>query len=51
MLVQEQMPFLPIYYYVNLLAYREQVKGMYLNAREMHPFKYIYVDKSVDYRF
>jgi len=45
MLVQEQLPFLPVYYYVNLLAYKEQLKGMYLNAREMHPFKYIYVDK------
>lgn len=45
MLVQEQVPFLPVYYYVNLLAYREHVKGLYLNAREMHPFKYIYVDK------
>jgi len=45
MLVQEQMPFLPIYYYVNLAAYRKDVKGIYPNPREMYPFKYIYKEK------
>jgi len=45
MLVQEQMPFLPIYYYVNLAAFREDVKGIYLNPRKMYPFKYIYKEK------
>ena len=44
LLVQEQVPFLPIYYYVNLMSYRPVLKGMYPNARDMHPFKYVYVE-------
>ncbi|MBN1764774.1 MAG: peptide ABC transporter substrate-binding protein [Sedimentisphaerales bacterium] len=45
LLIQEQMPLLPLYYYVNLQSYRPQVKGLYMNARDKHPFKYIYVEK------
>ncbi|OQA01785.1 MAG: Periplasmic oligopeptide-binding protein precursor [Planctomycetes bacterium ADurb.Bin412] len=45
MLIQEQVPFMALYYYVNLLAYRPEVKGVYPNARDMYPFKYIYVEK------
>ena len=46
MLINEQMPILPIYYYVNLMAYRNQVKGIYSNPRDMHPFKYIFVERQ-----
>jgi len=40
MLVEQEAPFLPLYYYVNALAYRPEVQGIYPNARNMHPLKY-----------
>ena len=40
-----RLKFVALYYYVNLLAYRPEVKGVYPNARDMYPFKYIYVEK------
>ena len=40
-----QVPNMPLYYYVNLLAFRPEVKGLYPNARNMYPFKYIWVEK------
>ena len=45
-LVDEQVPILPIFHYVNLQAFRTEVKGLYPNARNMHPFKHLYVDRS-----
>lgn len=45
LLMTEQMPILPIYYYVNLTALRPDVRGFYPNAREMNPWKYIYLEK------
>ncbi len=46
LLMEKHMPVLPINYYVNLNAYRPEVKGIYENGRDLHPFKYIYVEKS-----
>ena len=43
-IIQRQMPILPLYYYVSIMAYGPQVKGIYPNARQMHPLKYIYKD-------
>ena len=45
LLLQEQMPILPLYYYVNVHAFRPNVKGLYTNARDTHPLKYIYVER------
>ena len=45
LLMREQMPILPIYYYVNLTALQPEVRGFYPNAREMNPWKYIYLEK------
>lgn len=45
MLLHEQVPILPIYYYVNMMAHKDRIKGIYLNPRDLHPFKYIYVQK------
>lgn len=45
LLNHEQMPILPLYYYVNLGAFRLDVRGIYENARNMHPFKTIAVNK------
>ena len=44
LLLQEQMPILPIYYYVNVHAFRPNVKGLYTNARDTHPLKHIFVE-------
>jgi len=45
LLLQDQMPIMPIYYYVNVHAFRPNVKGLYTNARDTHPLKYIYVER------
>jgi len=45
LLLHQEAPILPLFYYVNLLAYRENVKGVYPNARDLHPLKWIYVNR------
>jgi len=45
LLLHQEAPILPLFYYVNLLAYRDNVKGIYPNARDLHPLKWIYVDR------
>lgn len=45
LLMREQLPILPIYYYVNLTALQPEVRGFYPNAREINPWKYIYLEK------
>lgn len=45
LLLQQEMPILPIYYYVHVHAFRPNVKGLYLNARDTHPLKYVYVER------
>ncbi len=47
LLMHEQVPILPIYYYVNLDAFRADVKGLYANPRHMHPFRSIHKCESV----
>ncbi len=44
MLMQKQMPILPLYHYINLMAIKPYVKGLYPNARDIHPFKNIYIE-------
>jgi oligopeptide transport system substrate-binding protein len=41
MILDQQSPLLPIFYYVNLHAYRPEIQGIYPNPRDMHPYKYI----------
>ena len=41
----DEMPIIPIYYYVNIEAFRPEIKGLYMNANYKHPFKYIYKEK------
>ena len=45
LLMHEQMPILPIYYYVNIMGFRENVRGVYPNARDKFPFKYMHIAK------
>lgn len=44
MVCVENMPILPVYYYVNQGLLRPRVKGWYENIRDLHPLQYMYVD-------
>lgn len=43
-LVEEEFPILPLYIYVNQGMLSERVGGWYENVRDIHPFKYIWMD-------
>ena len=45
MIMHEQMPILPIYYYNMLSATKPYVKGLTPNPREMNPWKYVSVER------
>jgi oligopeptide transport system substrate-binding protein len=45
LLLQHEMPILPLFYRVDTLAFRPNVKGLYTNARDTHPLKYIYIER------
>ncbi len=40
-IIQDEMPIIPMYHYVNIEAFRPGIKGIYINANQRHPFKYI----------
>ena len=44
LLTEEESPFLPLYQYVNVYAWRPSVKGIYPNPRMQFPIKYIRVE-------
>lgn len=39
----DELPIIPIYFYVNVYLVRPEVKGLYDNIRDVHPLKYIYL--------
>jgi len=41
----DEMPILPLYHYVNLYAYRPNVRGITMNPRLINPLKYVYVER------
>ncbi|MBM4037753.1 MAG: peptide ABC transporter substrate-binding protein [Planctomycetes bacterium] len=43
-LVCDEMPILPLYFYVNAYLVSPRVKGVYDNSRNFHPFQYIHLD-------
>ena len=43
-LVEQEMPILPIYYFVTTEMFRPSVKGIHQNVRGMHPMKWICVE-------
>jgi oligopeptide transport system substrate-binding protein len=40
----DEMPIIPIYYYVNQGMIRPRVKGFFENLRDQHPFQYFFID-------
>ncbi len=42
--MQDEVPILPLYHYVNLYAFRSNVKGIYMNPRLINPLKNMYVE-------
>ena len=40
----EDLPILPIYYYVNQGMLRPRLRGWSENIRDLHPFQYMYLD-------
>ena len=45
-LVVEQLPILPLYFYVNQGLLAPKVKGVYSNIRDLHPFQYIWIEEE-----
>jgi oligopeptide transport system substrate-binding protein len=41
LLVEDELPILPLYYYVSLNMYDDWVQGIYPNIRNIHPLKYL----------
>ncbi|MEW6359491.1 MAG: peptide ABC transporter substrate-binding protein [Planctomycetota bacterium] len=44
-LIEEEAPIMPVYYYVSNEMYRPEVKGMYANIRNIHPLKFVSVER------
>jgi oligopeptide transport system substrate-binding protein len=44
-LINTELPIIPIYYYVNTYLFRDNVKGIPLDKRNMVNFKSVYVEK------
>jgi oligopeptide transport system substrate-binding protein len=42
-LMCDELPILPIYFYVNTYLVHPSVRGVHDNARNYHPFQYIYI--------
>jgi oligopeptide transport system substrate-binding protein len=40
----DDLPIIPIYYYVNQGMLRPSVKNWYPNLRDLHPLQYVYID-------
>jgi len=45
-LVEEEFPILPIYIYVNRGMLNPRIKGWHANVRDLHPLKYIQIEKE-----
>jgi oligopeptide transport system substrate-binding protein len=43
-LVVDELPILPLYFYVNQGLLAPKVKGVTHNVRDLHPFQYIYIE-------
>jgi oligopeptide transport system substrate-binding protein len=47
-LLMEEMPIIPIFYYVSRNVVRPRVRGLYNNPMDMHPLQDIWIDSDVD---
>ncbi|MDO8137065.1 MAG: peptide ABC transporter substrate-binding protein [Candidatus Brocadiales bacterium] len=45
-LVEDELPILPIYYHVSFNIYRPYVKGVYPNILNVHPWKYMWIERE-----
>ncbi|MGR3220617.1 MAG: peptide ABC transporter substrate-binding protein [Candidatus Anammoxibacter sp.] len=43
-LVEDELPIIPLYFYVSHNMYRDNIKGIYPNILNIHPFKFITKD-------
>ncbi len=47
-LLMDEMPIIPIYYYVSRNVVRPRVRGFYNNLQDLHPLSAIWIDPNVD---
>jgi oligopeptide transport system substrate-binding protein len=47
-LLMDEMPIIPIYYYVSRNMVRPRVRGFYNTLQDMHPLHSIWIDTNVD---
>jgi oligopeptide transport system substrate-binding protein len=47
-LLMEEMPIIPVYYYVSRNMVRPRVRGLYNTLQDMHPLHAIWIDPHVD---
>ena len=47
-ITHDEVPIMPIYYYINIEAFRPEIKGLFINANQRHPVKYIYNENIVN---
>ncbi|HCN20054.1 MAG TPA: hypothetical protein DIS73_07225 [Planctomycetia bacterium] len=47
-LVADDLPILPVYYHVSLDMYRPHVKGVSPNLLNIHPWKYVRIDRETN---
>jgi oligopeptide transport system substrate-binding protein len=45
-ILMEELPVLPIYYYVSSKMIRESVQGWYPNLLDRHPYKYVHLESA-----
>jgi oligopeptide transport system substrate-binding protein len=46
LLVQQELPIIPIYIYVNQGMLAKKVKGWYPNVRDQHPLKFVWIEPT-----
>lgn len=44
-MINEQLPIIPLYNYVNYMLFRDNVKGLYMNPKVLTVFKPVYVER------
>lgn len=47
-LLMDELPIIPIYYYVSRNVVRPRVRGFYNNLQDLHPLSAIWIDPNVD---
>lgn len=45
-ILMDELPILPIYFYTSTRALRPEVKGWYPTILDMHPYKFVYLEKK-----